>query len=330
MADTPVPATPEDPFDLGDTSLTFPEAKPASSSVPPASEASTSPARVLPPRASDGTFVKPPETPKHPAHLLNQANELGMDPETIAETSTPTLYRMVNLLLLREREVARSFATQQSLEGTRVKQPDPAQPVQPEVDEIDALLAEGIIEPRILQQIKKLKGTADEVKALKTALQERDQREALKDFNSSVQLVDAAFAKLGNPLLGEGAGIELAKDPAKKAEFARRVALLNAAGITDLRQVNRLTIMKQLREANELLFGATSNTPANPYDAALAGKPPRISEEQWANGGVAHPSQRNGAPELKGEALAIKNLTEKLRDMDARATDAAELEGIPD
>lgn len=327
MADTPAPATaavPEDPFDLGDTSLYPKEETPAASE------------KKLPPRAPDGTFVKPEAVPekKHPDHLVRQAIEFGLEESDLADMTTPTLYKTVNQFLVQERRIASSFAKQRDLEGARVPQPAPAAATPPAEEEFDFGVDLNDFDPRLVAALKKAAvGSKEEVKALRAALAEKEQREVSREMAGNVELLDAAFAKLANPMLGQGTGATLAADPAKQAEFKRRIAILNACGINDLRQVNRLTIMKQLREANELLFGAaTPAAPAaDPYGAALNGKPkPRISEQDWENGTVARPTQRNGSPELKGEALAIKNLTEKMRDMESQRTDDAELEGIPD
>ncbi len=255
-----------------------------------------------------------------------------MEDETIAEMSTPTLYRTINMLLLRDREMAKSFATQRDLDGARVAQPAPAVSPAPEVDELDVLEKDGF-DPRLIKALKEARGPKEELKALKAAMAERDQRDVQREFQGGVAIVDAAFAKLANPLLGDGFGADLAKDPAKKAAFQRRVAVLNAAGITDMRQVDRHTIMKKLREANELLFGAVAtSTEGDIYSQALAqGKTNgRISREEWEAGAVARPSARNGAPEPKGDALAIRNLTAKLRDQESQRGDEDELDGIPD
>ncbi len=251
----------------------------------------------------------------------------------MSEMSTPSLYKAVNRHLVRERQIAQSFATQRDLETARVPQPAPAPPP---AEEFDFGVDLNDFDPRLVAALKKAaQGPQEQVKALKAALADKEQRDSIREVSSNIDLLDAAFAKLANPLLGEGAGAALAADPAKRAEFQRRIAILNAAGITDMRQVNRLTIMKQLREANELLFGGAITTNAvvpDPYSAGLnGGKPkPRITPEEWANGGVAAPTRRNGAPELKGEQLAIKNLTEKFREQDSQRTDEAELDGIPD
>jgi hypothetical protein len=99
-----------------------------------------------------------------------------------------------------------------------------------------------------------------------------------------------------------------------------------------MRDVDRYTIMAKLREAHAVIFGGVEAAAEGPYAAALVGKqaPPRYSVEDYANGAVARPTARQGAAEPKGEALAIKNLTERLRDQESRRTDDSELEGIPD
>ena len=321
MADNPAPAPvpADDPFDLGDTSLQFKQ-----------EETPATPEKPLPPRAPDGKFVKPEEPQaKHPGFLVQQALDFGIDESEMAEMSTPTLYKAVNRHLVRERQIAQSFAKQRDLEGARVPQPAPAPPVE---EDFDFGVDLSDFDPRLVAALKKAaKAPQDELKALRASVQEKEQRDAVREVSGNIEMLDAAFAKLANPLLGDGAGHTLAADPSKKAEFQRRIAILNAAGITDVRQVNRLTIMKLLREANELLFGATTPAAADPYAAALNGKPkPRVSPEEWAAAGVARPSHRNGSPELKGEQLAIKNLTEKFREQDSQRTDDSELDGIPD
>lgn len=328
MADTPAVAPQEDPFDLGNTDLTFPKETPAETPA-------------LPPRGPDGKFTKPEEAtpavaPRHPEFLVRQATEFGLDESDIAEMPTSVLYKTVNRFLVRDREIATQFATARSLEDGRVKQPAPEIPKEQEVDDLAVMELEGV-HPAIVAALRKNRSGTDKIKQLEDKLAAREQADAMREINSGGELIDFALSQIKHPLLGEGTGIELQADPARKAELQRRFAVLNAAGITDLRKVNRLTIVKQLKDAAELLFGAATPAadPADPYSAALNGKTapptkPVISPEDWANGGVARPSRRNGSPELKGDALAIKNLTERLRQTDALHTDQAELEGIPD
>lgn len=324
MAETP--ATPsntdDDPFDFGEAAV--------------AAQTTEEPKQPsLPPRGPDGKFVSPAanDAPKHPDSLVRQAAEFGLDDEQINSLSTPALYRHVNALLRRDREIAQSFATQRTLDTPPAPQPAPAEPEA--ADPLDALVSEGF-DQRLIDAIKQSKhGSAKQIAALKKELAERDERSAKQAVNDNIRLVDAAFKKLASPLLGDLSGAELQK-AGRQAEFKRRVAVLNAAGITDLRQVDRFSIMSQLREAYQTLFGDLPEADAAPgdaYSAALSKTPPRgkkFTQEEWNNGASARPSQRNGGPELKGEALAIKNLTERFREQDARRADADELEGIPE
>lgn len=313
---TPAVASP-DPYDLGDTgfSLEVPDQRPRNPDGTFAkietSASAPSVATPLPPE------VTPPAAISHPDYLVQAATNWGFAPEEIAVTPTHVLAKAVHRLqqnMLRQRQ---QTVTQQTLEAATVRQPEP----EPEIDL--GLSSEDLesYDPKIIGAIKKAASAPlSRVKQLEAELAQERQRGAERDNRQACELIDAAFTRLGKDyvrIFGDGAG----RDLQDQKQFKRRIATLQEAGI-DMSRLNRSTLVKQIKEAADLLYGvgeAAAAPAADPYTSALAGKPAagRISEQQWDAATLARPTQRNGAPEPKGDALAVKNLEKRMREAGA-------------
>ncbi len=320
QATTPSAATaPESPveglFDLGDTELHFNK-----------------------PRNPDGTFARIPTTPadqitppaptvpKHPDYLTNQAADLGLEESDYAELSTAALGKLVYKLTKQQLAMRQSSAAERDRQGLAVRpdttQPLPIPPVPPAEEELDLGVDENgaPIKPEDLHPglLRVLRKQAKEAKELRAELEaDRNVRKQEK-VKSAADALDGAFAEIGDAdLFGEGAGADMQPDD---DAFQRRIAVLRKAKI-DLSNVNPRTIVKQIKAAMASLKMSSTVTPpppaADPYAAAMGsknGNPKPIPVKDWNNGAVAVPTARRGANEPKGDAKAVANLTEKMRD----------------
>ncbi len=307
------PATPEapaenptpSPFDIGDTELHFEQ-----------------------PRDDKGRFAPVPVEPseqlapapaKHPEYLVERANDLGLDDEDISALSTNQLQGLCFKLMAKQLKQREQAGFERTLGDATVRTPAPQAPQAPAEPEVDwgvgdngEPLKESDYVPGMAAYMKRQVKQEKELAELKAQLHQERQANVQRQTKSAVDLIDAAFAKLGNErLFGKGPAAAMREE--HKAAFKRRVAVLHEAGI-DLSSVNRGTIVQQLRDAAQLLYSAPEEKP-DPYAAALEEKKPKpISVKDWNNGAVAKPTARKGGAEPKGDSLAVKNLTDKMRE----------------
>jgi hypothetical protein len=311
--------TASDPYDLGDTGLNLevqdqrprnPDGTFAKVNPEPPSSASVATTAPTPPALTQ------PVANSHPQYLVDAAANWGFTSEEIAASPTHILAKTVhqlqrNLILQRQQTT-----TAQTLADATVRQPEP----EPDIDL--GLSSEDLetYDPKIIGAIKKAASAPlSRVKQLENELAQERHRSVARDNQQACDLIDAAFGRLGKDytrLFGDGAG----RDLSDQRQFKRRIATLQEAGI-DMNRLNRATLVKQIREAADLLYG-TGEAPAapaaaDPYTPALAkpaGTNGRISEQQWDAATLARPTQRSGSSEPAGDEKAVKNLTKNMRD----------------
>lgn len=165
-----------------------------------------------------------------------------------------------------------------------------------------------------------LESQAKKTKALEAELAAVRQGEQTRQMTSATELIDDAFDSLGEDyatLFGKGPAADLGE--AGKGALARRIAVLNQAGV-NLGNASKSSRAK-IRAAAEVLFPREPKPVADedsPYNGAGKGKKPagKVSPEEWAQAGTARPTQRAGAPEVKGPELAKRNLARKMNQDD--------------
>jgi hypothetical protein len=331
----PVASTPvADPYDIGDpnhdpnaVAYISPEATPAAGTPPVASTAPAVPATPEPVQARnpDGTFA--PKAPAHPDWLMQQAAELGMAEDEMAELPTSALTRQVSRLY-RERAVfAGELAKARTLADSTVRQPAPPQPPADDLGLTPEEEAE--IAPSILATLKR---QAKENRQLKEQLGQVVETQKKTQESAIDMQIDAGFEALPaeyKAVIGEGAMSDLTDQEAREA----RAAIYVRAS-----RIQQGSWKARIAQAAKFIYGrvlkpAAPATPADPsaYAAAAAERPAngRITPEAWAAAGAARPTQRKEIDdEPPGEAKAIKNLSAKLAKLDGPDSDI--LDGIPD
>lgn len=341
MESSPQPVK-DDPFDLGDTDSVeiSGDALPVKPSSPEAA-----PSAEDRPRNPDGTFAafqkhiepaKPDPLAKLPSYLVEQARDFGFSDDEIGEMSVNVLGKTINQMHRQQHALRNSFARERQISDGQVRAPEPKPPEEPDVDlGIDN---EADYDPKLLGALKKLaRANRDEVKALKGELAQRDMRDRERGNRRSVAMIDAAFAALPEyeKIFGKGPGTQLGSD---KPEMRRRIAVLRMANVDKSEIVSVAELKAQIKQATEDLYPSSFISPeADPY-AAADKKPekngkakPRITEEEWADGALARPTQRKGADVVKGDALAVANMEKRLRDKGGDTiADAEEMDGFPD
>ncbi len=287
------------------------------------------------PRNPDGTFKSPgePETPATPPpatpaidtyreRLLAEAQDIGYDPSELEGINTSAL---ANVLKKHYQQHAMANARyEQMLAAERPRQQTyqdlPANPAPP-VDDIN--LEEDRWEPELAKAIKLLnsdrKALKEEVAALKNQLGEVNQRTVQQAVRTNADMVDAAFEALGDGyerIIGKGAGRDMGRE--QEAEFKRRVAILNEAGIDVARQLPSMGQLRtKIKQAANLLFPQAAAAASDPYAAAQRGAVPtpngKPTVDEWAAAGLARPTDRT-VLEQPGREAAIRAIAGKMRD----------------
>lgn len=340
-------ATPDDPFDIGNTDFVLSgDALPHKAEKTPqtAENLEVAPER---PRNPDGTFSafkehvelqKPDPLSKHASYLVEAARDFGYSDDEIGEMSVSLLHKTMwqaQRKIDHERQQALNFRTH---DQQQVKKPEPQSAEEPEYDL-------GIdnpedYDPKLIGALKKLGGTQKEINDLKKQLAQRDQRDRERGARRSVAMIDAAFAALPEykKIFGEGPGTSLGPD---KPEMRRRIAVLRQAGIDSAEIASVGELRAKIKQVTEDLYPSSllsTTSEANPYEPANPLKPekngkaekPRITAEEWEAATLARPTQRKGKEIPKGDALAVAELTKKMREGGEVIPDSEELDGFFD
>jgi hypothetical protein len=250
--------------------------------------------------------------------------------------STNLLGKTVNQMHRQIHALRDTNARERQLSEGQVRQPEPVPEAKP--DEFDlGIDNEADYDPKLIGALKKLGGTRKEIDDLKKQLAQRDSRDFERDTRRTAAMIDAAFAAMPEyeKIFGKGAGSELGTD---KPEMQRRIAVLRQANI-DMREIGSVGQLRaRLKAATDLIYPASMLTkPANPYDVAETPKPAngkadksRITPEEWDAAALARPTQRKGKELPKGDALAVAELTKKMRESSEVIPDSEELDGFFD
>lgn len=257
--------------------------------------------------AAPTTPVTPtPEAPKitHPKALVRRARELGATDEQIASQDVESLAEWVDSgLRQREQDLLRNLSVPTDRSPAK-----PAAPVTPEPDPYDefATAAEELgMDPRVSNFIKAQNAKLRQVEEANKAIMAKAQADIINK-------IDDAFDYMGEGwkhIVGQGTFADISKD---KAVFARRRAILNAAGLDENNLPPPRLLAAKLEEA-ALLLGmskaekkAAAAAPAAEAQAPGYGiKPNGFSKEQWDRGALTTPTgTRSDDTEKRGPAAA--------------------------
>ncbi len=335
----PPEAAPVDPFDLGDTSL--PPFEVPDKPVPP-KDPVTGKFVSTTPQPAQGTPTPPPAV-QHPDYLVEQARFYGYSDADLADMTTTALSRAVAVSFRQYQ--AQMSQQRQLLErlGQEVTQPQPKPEPEP-VDEWAALEQQlEPYDPPVRDAIKRSMKVARDAEArakaaedrLTTEFKTRDEAATKEKTAQNAQLLDRAFARLAekDARYKTMFGVESAATlNAQSPEMRRRRNAMAEAGVS-IDNVNPHTVVRQLQAAADLWNAPAAPEPApapNPYAPQPRTAPVNgvITPEEWQRGGVARPSNRNGAPEPDGKEKAVQNLTAKLRESGQLDNDPDILDGL--
>lgn len=344
----PTPASPAAPkektlvdeYDLGDVSFTaggqpVPVASPAAPAATPAA-AAASPAPALTQPA--------PEKPKHNKRTLAMARDFGLSEQEIMDATPDALDDAVYHLNRQAMAGARERSRVDALTGSAPaanpatpaasQQPAAAKPDDVKIEwgkfkddsGVERDITDNDIAPGIVNFCKGLVKELNTVKAQLghvTTHLGRQQAETMGDQ------IDRVFADLGQPaLFGTGTRRDIKPD---SAEAARRLAVLQAA---ERLRDQPGSLADKLKKAAVTIFGMAP--PATPAAEPPARQPsPRdpvtqqfISPQDWDAAAVRQPSHREGRPEPKGEAKAVKTAARKLAEMNGEVDAETSIDGF--
>ena len=285
------------------------------------------------PRAPDGRFAAAgtpapqPEPAQHPQWLIEQAYDLGISEEDIQALSPDALGR-----------ACRQLTKQQQLmrqENSRARAVDlpPTQPAQPAAGSdpwANFNFAE--VHPSIAAVLQSQRDEIAKLKGIETEFRQDKEQRVQSERQQNHDMIDDAIADLVSKLGPDGARLYGTKPgramDVNSDEWRRRLAILQCGGV-DVTKVNSGRIYNQVARGHQVLFGAASGNgngqkpaaaaaPENPY-----AQPPRpgvqgaqgaqrFTPDQWAQGGLAMPTDRQDVPIPEGPDRAVANLTARL------------------
>ena len=245
-------------------------------------------------RDEAGRFL--PKTYTHSKRLSRMAADLGIPQDEIEHTPSENLDDLV--YYLNEQRLQLLQESRMTRQGEAA--PQQAAPAKPVEEEPDLGINEEDFDPRIYGVLKKL---AQENASLKKEIGGIHQSNKTREQQQLDFAFDQAFAALSpaqQEFFGKGRLGKLTPEQFSRRQAAVAVAKGDPRGIVDA--------------ANILSPSAGTPAPAAPtngqsyVDETLAKR-----RTQWAEGGVAKPTNREGSPEPKGVAKAKKAFTAGIR-----------------
>lgn len=259
------------------------------------------------PRDEAGRFTKPEESaPKHPQGLVELARDFGFSDDEIGELSTSGLSAAIRRVRAVQ-EATRSQFAQAELVTKPAPIPEPELDLGLNAEEYDEKVVNAFnkLKARDAETSRALKELREELAQTRKANEDRDSRE-------TARLIDDAIEALGpdyESYFGKGSGYDL-KDSDPQA-YTRRIKFLRLLDV-DPRRASGKQLMAAIKSEAEQLMPKAKKAEENPYEQKPANGGP--TRAQWDRGGTAIPTQRNGASEPKGAALARRNLEVTMRE----------------
>lgn len=254
-------------------------------------------------RNGDGTFKaeKPSETPpSHPAYLSELAKSFGFDDDDMKAMSSEALGRAITKAQKRDAEWGQRLQSHQQQTQPQAKPPDPE-------PEIDFGLNPEEYDEKVVGAFNKAKSlhteTQKELKELRKALTENQERERARSQAQATQLVDDAFEALGpeyEEYFGKGSVDDISKDPKL---LRRRIIALQETGL-NVGVASGKQILNKLKKVADEVLGIKPKAKEPEEEPARPGRPTR---REWNAGGTAVPTQRSNSEEPKGYERAARN-----------------------
>lgn len=323
VANEPVPPAAEQ-VPVDDQSLDFLNAGPDAFDTLPAAPQKTA-ADSAPAAQPASAQATPKAAPAHPAALVREARDVGVDDRIISKLDTDEL--MDHVLGLQ-----RKFHALEAAESRiRDRRPEPTQPAAPVVDEDEAeiasLEADGI-DSRLIKLVRKQKAKINEIEG---GQKQRNEQESQRRTNEAFQAVDDSFADLGakfEKIVGKG---ELTAQP--ESIQARRKSIFRAAGI-DIQADAPRVIAKKIQKAAMELFGDVVAEPKAEVkpDAKPSPTASGYTAEQWDRGTVERPTASRPAKE-RGARAAAAAVHQRMQEMGVHAGPNGtgdDFDGLPD
>lgn len=255
----------------------------------PFDEVEAKPEAETPARERDpdtGRFVKQ----EHNPYFVDLAKEAGISEQTIS-TLTPEQL---------EKAIAFRSTLRKDAEVSKAQTKEPAlDQLEAQLD-LDSLLPADQYDPNVRDAFKKLEAKYEKRLA---QIENHLRGQVVKESDNQIH---RAFDALGDDRLGKG---EVDKD---SPEMRRRAAVFNEARRLAGEKADLKAVLAKLDEGRKLLYGdkapaKETTTPTNGHS--------RISPEEWAGATTLKPTSRSHPPEPKGEARAVRNVHQKLREL---------------
>lgn len=227
----------------------------------------------------------PAAPPKHSSRLVRMATELGLSQDDIAGASPEHLEDLVY------------HVTRERLNHIRREEPRVPEE-KPKSQEEDLGIDETQYDEGLVKAIKtvrdKYKKEIDELKEAVGSFKKTEEVRTAESFNREV---DHWFEKTNDSRFGKGKLYEISRD---SDEHARRMALVAQA-----MKYKDGDLHGNLDRAHKLLFGDKPKPEPVKPDPGISPADLKQKQEDWNAAAVARPTQRNGAPEPKGDKRAM-------------------------
>lgn len=254
---------------------------------------------------------------------------LGISDDDIQAMSSDALGRTVRQLSRVQQASQQENARARTLTNSEPQQlPAPPGPQDPW-----ATVDFSIMDPSIAQAIRNLRDETKRINALENSYVQDRQRVAKRQMDQNSELIDDGFELLiakmgpqGEALYGKGSSRTL--NP-QSPEFKRRMSALGGGGV-DVSNVNPHRVISQIEKGHHVIFGPLSRgaepqangQAQNPYAQAQAASPQHpaqpqaqvFTEQQWDQGGLLRPTDRQEVPVENGYDKAVQNLQVRMNE----------------
>lgn len=276
-------------------------------------------------RDDKGRFVpaelEPKVDPKHSHFTTRLALEAGLSQSEIDGYTPDALEAVVareykQLRTERERRFARAA---EEPSGVPIEFADNPPPKPAEVDpELD--FKDDDFTPSVSKRLRKVDALEKQVAELTKKLDAVNGHLVAQNQMTVQQKLDAFFAEKSDRY-GAGSRADLEKDD---PNLHRRMAVVKLAESIMAQGESPVSALKR---ADKIIYG---DKPAEPKPAAaLKPDEPTPREREWAEGGVARPTQQVPPEEPKGKRRAVRAVAEIMRDR-ASANGADEYRDLPE
>jgi hypothetical protein len=260
--------------------------------------------RFVPPAAPIPQVISEP-TPAHPAYLVRRAARYGMNEADLTHYTAAQLEAVLddresNAVQFRKENQEFQMRQEAVNRGKQPSAPSAAPQVEPEPAEGFYEFLDPGLAAHLKKQAGRIKQLEEKLGTIDQTVGQVTQHLVRKENESNREMMDRVFSEREN-VFGTGKGIEKKPDD---PDFLRRMAVLKTCD-----SMPGTVSEEKIRKAIATLYPSSQKPPKPPPPAS---EPPVDHQrvEEWQNGTVFQPTQRQEAPEAPGRTKAEKSVAD--------------------